>query len=167
MRKLFGVLAVLMLTVTNVTVLAAEAAAEAAGDAVPVIVESGTDIWALIAQLSVVALQIFTPALMALGSYAAYKLAKKFGIDLGAAEKAMVEEYIEKAIEAVEKWAKSKAKAGDKPSSEDKLAKAIDYATTFLATSGLKKKGTDYITALVEAKLNAKDEADAAVNAVK
>jgi len=156
MKKFGMILFMAVLAMSNAMVFAAEAAAEGA----EAVASSGaTDVWALIAQLGILAVEILKPALMALVTYAAYKLAKKFGIELGATEKAMVEEYVEKAIDAVEKWAKNKAEAdGEAPSKEDKLAKAVDYLNTFLATSGLKKKSSDYLAGLIEAKLQRKDE---------
>ena len=111
----------------------------------------------IVAKLGVLAIEILTPVLMLLGSFAAYKLAGKFGIELGAAERTIVKGYIKQAINATDKWAKNQA---EKPTSKDKLAKAVDYANTFIATSGLKKKGSDYLAGMVEAQLGGDDKTD-------
>jgi len=126
---------------SNVALFAAEAA--------PVVVEDG-GIVPVLAKLGVILVEMLTPVILLLGSWAAYKLAKKFGIELGVAERAMVKGYIRQAVNATEKWARNQS---EKPTSSDKLAKGVDYANQFIKGSGLKKKGSDYLVGLIESQL--------------
>jgi len=146
-KRRVGLMAMVAFVVANATILAQEAA-----EAVAAAPDAG--VAPVIASIGLVLVNILTPVLMVLASWAAYKLAKKFGIELGSVEKKIVEGYVRQAINATEKWAQKQA---DQPTSREKLVKAIATANAFLKESGLKQKGAEYLEGLVESALEEKE----------
>jgi len=143
MKRVFWMLMLASMAVTNVTVFAAEEAAE-------VMAAPEATLVPILAKLGVLAIDILGPLLVAVVSWAAWKVAKKFGVDLGAKEQEIVKGYTKQAINATERWARNHAEF---PTSKEKLAKAVDYVNTFMTSSGLKVKSADYIAGLIEAQL--------------
>ena len=135
--------AVMAFVVTNVTAFAEEVA-----EAMAAAPDAG--IVPVLASIGLALVEVLTPVLMVLASWAAYKLAQKFGIDLGTTERAIVKGYVKQAINATEQWAE---KQKDKPTSREKMVKAVDYANSFLKESGVKAKGAEYLEGLIESQL--------------
>lgn len=145
MKKLFCVMAVVMCSPS--LLVAAEAVAETGGG----------DTMTSIARIGALLLEILQPVLAALVSLAAYKLAKRFGIQATNEQVDYVEKLANEAIDYAERWAKNKVKAGEKPSGDQKLIKAVDFINLALVNTGMKKKATDYLVGLIESQLEKKE----------
>jgi hypothetical protein len=109
----------------------------------------------VLSEIALLALQVVGPVLGLLASWAVWKLAAKFHMEKNATLDGLLQEKVRLAVGSVEGWAKTQA---GKPSSQEKLNKAVDIAKGFLQISGLPKLAEDKLKAMIEAKLS--DEKD-------
>ena len=105
----------------------------------------------VIGDLVQLAIQIATPIFVMFASWAAWKLAKKLGMEKNAAMDEMLRSYVKEAINWADAWAKKQS--GKEPSGEDKKAEAIRYLLDLLSKSALPKIAEERLSALIEAQL--------------
>ena len=138
MRRYWFVPIILLLGVTNVT-LAAE------------VVEVADAGWApVVAKLGSLIIELVSPLILMLATWAVWKLASKLGIEKNAVIDAQVRSYVKQAINYADAWAKSQAV---RPSSRTKMLMAIDFVNESMATAGLKQKAANYLEKVIEAQL--------------
>jgi hypothetical protein len=110
-----------------------------------------------IGNIAVLILQILGPILVILASWAAAKLAKKFGIEYSTAIDTQVRSLSKMAINYAEGWAKVYA---NKPASKDKMQVAVNFVIEALSNMGVK----DYTRAQIEKFVEAQLQWDKKVN---
>ena len=102
------------------------------------------------AKAGVMLIDVITPLLYALATWAVYKLGKKFGVDASVVSETQIKSIVKNGINYADRWAKT---ASEKPTSQDKMMKAIDFINTAMVEAGFKKRASEYISKLVEAQL--------------
>lgn len=100
-------------------------------------------------------LEILTPILVALASWAAWKLAAKFGMEKNAMLDAKLKSLVKMGINYADKWAANMAK---KPPSSDKKAQAVNFIIDILNKEGIKKFTQSQIEKLIESQLGSDDK---------
>lgn len=95
-------------------------------------------------------IEILTPILVTLGSWAAWRLAKKLGVDKNIAADALLRKYIKEAINYADAWAK---KQSGVKTEEDKKAQAVKYVLELIKNSSIPAMTEERLMDMVEAQL--------------
>ena len=96
-------------------------------------------------------IEVLTPALLVLASWATWKLAARFGIEKNVATDAVLRSYIKEAINWADAWA---AKQSEKPTGEQKMAEAVRYVLSLIDKYNLPKMAKEYLELKIEAQLS-------------
>lgn len=104
-------------------------------------------------------IQILSPILVALASYAAWAIAKKFGVDKEDAINKMLQKFVEEGIHWADAWAK---KQSEKPTGDAKKAEAVRYILDLVKGSSIPGLAEDKLKERIEAILEAKKKTEIA-----
>ena len=104
----------------------------------------------ILGQLAQLAIEILSPVLLTVVSYAAWKLAGKFGIEKNEAIDRRIRSAVQSGIDHAEQWAKTQA---EKPSGEDRKLKAVEVALRLASSEKIKGLAQDKVEDLVESLL--------------
>ena len=113
--------------------------AEAAGSWMPIL-----------GKVTSLLLEVLTPILVAVASWAAWKIASKFGMEKNAILDSKLKSFVKYGVNYADKWAKGQSK---KPTSSDKKAQAVNFIVDMLNKEGIKKYAQTQIEKLIEAQL--------------
>jgi hypothetical protein len=153
MKKYWAVLLVLPFAAIAVVDPAwAAEAAEAAAEAT----KEGSAWTPVLGKFLTLLFEILTPVILALGSWAVWKLAAKFGMEKNKALDDKVRSLIKQGINYADKWA---ANMKDKPAGTDKKAQAVDFVLELLNKDGIKSYAKGTIEKMIEAQLGFDDKA--------
>jgi len=151
MKRIFA--AIMMVAVTSCVVLGADAAV---ADAVK------TNPWApVLGDFLQMLIQILTPIFVVLASWAAWAIAKKFGIEKNAAMDEMLKGYVQEGINWADAWAKTQSQ---KPTGDQKKAEAIRHILGLVGASPLPQIAEDRLKIMVEAFLVAENKQSGAAD---
>jgi hypothetical protein len=115
------------------------------------VVEEVVNPWMpIIGRVLDLAIDILSPILIMLASFAAWKLAGKFGIEKNIVADNALREYVLEGINWADQWAKEQI---EKPTSDQKFNVAVEYILKLIKKSSLPKTTEDRLKAMIEAKL--------------
>ena len=142
MSKIFRILVLFIFAIGSVAI-GAEAAVESANAWQPVL-----------SSIIEMVVEVLTPILVALASYAAWKIAGKAGVEKNIAADEALKGYIKEGIEWAEQWGVEQTKKmGTKPTSDQKYAIAVKHILDLVKKSPLPTIAEDRLKALIESKL--------------
>lgn len=104
----------------------------------------------VLGELVLIILQIVSPVIILLVSWAIWKVASKFGIEKDAIIDDIIRKYVQEGINWAEVWAKTQAQ---KPTSEQKYAEAVKHIVGLIKSSGIPGISAERLKILIETQL--------------